>query len=72
MQTLIRCSRDLLFTIVSNGQYMVPPQASRFLVVSGAVVEGIMGSWATFFATANAYISDCSEPGSRYFTTLLS
>ncbi|KAF8333638.1 uncharacterized protein EI90DRAFT_3052627 [Cantharellus anzutake] len=56
---------DLMFSVVCSPQFATSPRAARILVVFGAIVEGLMGSWATFFATMNAYISDCSEPGAR-------
>ncbi|KAF8333023.1 major facilitator superfamily domain-containing protein [Cantharellus anzutake] len=56
---------DLMFALASSTGSSVSPLTKSVLLVSGAAVEGLMGSWATFFAVMNAYISDCTEPETR-------
>ncbi len=54
-----------MFAIASSTGLDIPSSTKSALLVFGAAVEGLAGSWATFFAVMNAYVSDCTNPESR-------
>lgn len=55
--------RDLVFIITS--QFSRHLYGGHYLLILGPIFEGSLGSWASFNAVINAYISDCSASGSR-------
>ncbi|KAF8311697.1 MFS general substrate transporter [Clavulina sp. PMI_390] len=62
-------SQDLVFIFCAA--YGTQLHLGQYTLLIGSILEGIFGSWATFNAATNAYISDCSAPGSRAKTFAL-
>lgn len=56
--------RDLFFIFCAA--YGTQLHLGRYTLLLGSISEGMFGSWATFNAATNSYISDCSPPGSKY------
>ncbi|EJD49683.1 MFS general substrate transporter [Auricularia subglabra TFB-10046 SS5] len=55
---------DVVFVLVSIPHSMFSGHGHKFLLVA-PFVEGLLGGWTTFQAATNAYISDCTDHGSR-------
>ncbi|KAH7106522.1 MFS general substrate transporter [Auriculariales sp. MPI-PUGE-AT-0066] len=55
---------DAVFILVSQPHSKFSGHGHKFLLVA-PFVEGLLGGWSTFIAATNAYISDCTDHGSR-------